>query len=87
MPTIGGDINDLEALIQRFRQSAATVGELVAGVSSEVSATHWIGPGADRFRSGWDTEFVPMLRRLEEGLHDAAASVSQARDLLARALY
>ena len=87
MPTIGGDINDLEVLIRRFRQSATTVEELVTGVSDELAVTQWIGPVADRFRSGWETEFVPLLRRLEEGLHDAAANLSHSRDLLTRALY
>jgi hypothetical protein len=87
MPTIGGNINDLEALIRSFRQSATTVDEIVTGVARELAAADWIGPVADRFRSSWDTEFVPTLRRVEEGFREAAASLSQARDHLARALY
>jgi hypothetical protein len=87
MPIIGGNVNDLDVLIRRFRHSAATVEEMIGAVTSELGATEWIGPVADRFRSGWEMEFVPMLRRLEENLREGAANLSLARDRLARALH
>ena len=48
-------------------------------------ATAWTGPGADKFRSAWETKFSPALDKLRTALEEAEFAVRQYRNNIERA--
>ena len=50
-----------------------------------MQSTWWKGPAADRFRSAWEGEFAPTLRRLEAALQEASQEISRRHDALTQA--
>ena len=50
-----------------------------------MNSTWWKGPAADRFRTAWESEFAPTLRRLEAALQQASAEISRRHDALTQA--
>lgn len=77
MSTIGAQIDQMDSLKQSFDRNADVVGQLVSQIGSQVNATWWKGGAADRFRSSWETEYAPTMRRLELALKEASAHVAK----------
>lgn len=73
--TTGANIAELAKLGQSFQRQSQTVRELSNQLSGLVSSTYWVGTGADRFKSQWDSEFKPMLARLEQELEAGGREV------------
>ena len=59
--------------------------QLVSTIGGQVHSTWWKGPAADRFRSSWESEFAPTLRRLEAALQEASQEISRRHDALLQA--
>ena len=78
----GANLADLEQLRAMFDSKAGEVQSLESTLSGKVApgATAWEGPGADKFRSAWETEFAPALRNLREALNQAGVAVAKYRD-------
>lgn len=78
----GANLVDLEQLRAMFDTKAGEVQNLESTLTGKVApgATAWEGPGADKFRSAWETEFAPALRNLREALIQAGAAVAKYRD-------
>lgn len=85
MTTIGGEVEQLASLKSTFEREAQTVQQLSSSIRSQLDNTWWKGPAADRFRSQWQGEFDPTLRRLQEALVECAAEVSRRREALLQA--
>lgn len=85
MSTIGAEMGQLQQLGQSFLREGQTVNQLTATISGQVNSTWWKGPAADRFRSAWESEFAPTLRRLEAALQDASREVGRRHDALTQA--
>jgi WXG100 family type VII secretion target len=75
MSTIGAQMDQLDSLRNSFNQNADTVGQLVTAIGSQVQGTWWKGGAADRFRSSWETEYAPTMRRLEVALREASEHI------------
>ena len=75
MSTIGAHMPELEALSDSFRRESRTVGQLVSTIGGQVNSTWWKGGAADRFRSSWESEFAPTMRRLELALEEASTHI------------
>jgi uncharacterized protein YukE len=58
------------------------VDDLLAALTGEVDSTWWQGGAADRFRSAWEADYKPALRRLSEALVDASNEVRNRGDML-----
>jgi WXG100 family type VII secretion target len=78
----GANLADLDQLRSMFDSKAGEVQSLESTLSSKVApgATAWQGPGADKFRSAWETEFSPALKNLREALVQAGVAVAKYRD-------
>jgi uncharacterized protein YukE len=82
---VGANLDQLVELAQRFRAKADEVEHLVADLSRLVGsggamgAVYWQGRLADRFRTEWDTVYVPNLRQLADALRDQARFVDDNR--------
>lgn len=78
----GANLADLDQLRSMFDTKAGEVQSLESTLTSKVApgATAWEGPGADKFRSAWETEFAPALRNLREALVQAGVAVAKYRD-------
>jgi uncharacterized protein YukE len=50
-----------------------------------VNSTWWKGPAADRFRSAWESEFAPTMRRLEAALQQASQEINRRHEALLQA--
>ena len=85
MSTIGAEMGQLQQLGQTFTRESQQVGQLTAAIGGQVTNTWWKGPAADRFRSAWESEFAPTLRRLEAALLEASGEVSRRHDALQQA--
>jgi WXG100 family type VII secretion target len=78
-------MGQLESLGQSFQRESQTVAQLLATVGGQVQSTWWKGPAADRFRSSWEGEFAPTLRRLEAALQQASQEISRRHQALTQA--
>ena len=85
MSTIGAEMGQLQQLGQTFTRESQNVAQLTAAISSQVNTTWWKGPAADRFRSAWESEFAPTMRRLEAALQQASQEVSRRHPALTQA--
>jgi WXG100 family type VII secretion target len=83
--TIGAEMGQLETLGQSFQRESGTVAQLTAAISGQVQNTWWKGPAADRFRSSWESEFAPTLRRLEAALQEASGEIGKRHQALTQA--
>jgi uncharacterized protein YukE len=83
--TIGAEMGQLQQLGQSFTRESQTVAQLTAAIGGQVNSTWWKGPAADRFRSSWEGEFAPTLRRLEAALQQASAEVHRRHEALTQA--
>lgn len=82
---LSGNTSEMLTLSSTFNGAAADVQALLARLTGPVHATTWTGPAADRFRTQWDAEFAPMLRKLEEALTTNGTIVSQRIQALEQA--
>jgi WXG100 family type VII secretion target len=82
MSTIGAEMGQLQSLGQSFTRESQTVAQLVATIGGQVEGTWWKGPAADRFRSAWESEFAPTMRRLEAALQQASQEISRRHGAL-----
>lgn len=85
MSTIGAEMGQLQTLGQSFVRESQTVAQLTAAIGSQVNSTWWKGPASDRFRSAWEGEFAPTLRRLEAALQEASTEVNRRHSALLQA--
>ena len=85
MSTIGAEMGQLQQLGQTFTRESQNVAQLTAAINSQVNTTWWKGPAADRFRSAWESEFAPTMRRLEAALQQASQEVSRRHQALTQA--
>ncbi len=77
----GANLADLDALKGLFENKASEVNQLTNTLNGRVQpgATAWQGPGADKFRSAWSTDFQPAMVKLESALTEAAVAVGKYR--------
>lgn len=85
MTTIGGEVEQLASLKSTFEREGQTVQQLSNTIRGQLQSTWWKGPAADRFRSQWEGEFEPSLRRLHQALTECATEVNRRRDALMQA--
>ena len=85
MSTIGAEMGQLQQLGQTFSREGQSVAQLTAQIGGQVNSTWWKGPAADRFRSSWESEFAPTLRRLEAALQQASQEIARRHEALTQA--
>jgi len=78
-------MGQLESLGQSFNRESGTVAQLTSTIGGQVTSTWWKGPAADRFRSEWESEFAPTLRRLEAALQQASQEIGKRHQALTQA--
>ncbi|BCB89474.1 WXG100 family type VII secretion target [Phytohabitans suffuscus] len=85
MPTIGGELDQLAALKATFDRQSGMVADVLTSLRSQLGNTYWEGPAAARFREAWQSDFEPMLQRLQQQLGEAATEIARRRDALLKA--
>jgi uncharacterized protein YukE len=85
MPTIGGELDQLSSLKATFDRESGLVADVLTTIRSQLGNTYWEGPAASRFRESWQSEFEPMLQKLQQQLGEAGAEVARRRDALVKA--
>jgi WXG100 family type VII secretion target len=85
MSQLGGNPEELAALRASFERHGQTLDELAASLRTQLEATAWHGPAADRLRAEFSGEFEPTLMRMQAALRDAAAEISRRREALLQA--
>ena len=85
MSTIGAEMGQLQQLGQTFSREGQNVAQLTSAISGQVNNTWWKGPAADRFRSAWESEFAPTMRRLEAALQQASQEIGKRHEALLQA--
>lgn len=82
---IGGNIEQLATLEAAFARESQTVEQLSSSIRGQLADTMWEGPAAERFRSQWNSEYEPALRRLQAALQEAGGEVARRREALLQA--
>ena len=82
---IGAELEQMQGLRASLDRNGVQVGEVARSIRGQLVSTFWKGPAADRFRQGWDGDFEPALRRLQEALGEAAQEVQRRHDALQQA--
>lgn len=85
MATIGGELDQLASLKSTFDREAGLVADILSTIRSQLGNTYWEGPAANRFRESWQSEFEPMLQKLQNQLGEAGQEVSRRREGLVKA--
>ena len=85
MPTIGGELDQLAALKATFERQSGMVTDVLSTIRSQLGNTYWEGPAAARFREAWQSDFEPMLQRLQQQMGEAGTEVARRRDALMKA--
>jgi len=85
MPTVGGELDQLSSLKATFDREAGLIADVLTTIRSQLGNTYWEGPAAARFRESWQSEFEPMLQRLQQQLGESGAEVARRREALQRA--
>jgi uncharacterized protein YukE len=85
MPLIGGELDQLASLKATFDREGGLVADVLSTIRSQLGNTYWEGPAAARFRESWQSEFEPVLQRLQTQLSDAGSEISRRREALLRA--
>ncbi len=85
MPLIGGELDQLSSLKATFDREGAMVADILSTIRTQLGNTYWEGPAALRFRESWQSDFEPMLQRLQTQLSDAATEVARRREALMQA--
>ena len=85
MSQVGGNLEQLTSLKQKFTTEAGDVQRLVSQISGAIEYTWWIGPAAERFKGAWNSDFRPALNRLEQALQEAAREVGNREQALRNA--
>jgi WXG100 family type VII secretion target len=77
----GANLADLDGLKGLFETRASEVNQLTVTLNNRVQpgATAWQGPGADKFRTAWSSDFQPAMVKLESALNEAAQAVGKYR--------
>lgn len=83
----GADLGQLQALAQAFNREWNEVVRLKTTITRQIAPdqTAWTGPGADTFRSAWESEFAPALEKLRTALEEAEQAVRRYRENIERA--
>jgi uncharacterized protein YukE len=85
MPTIGGELDQLASLKATFERQGGMVADVLSTVRSQLGNTYWEGPAAARFREAWQSDFEPMLQRLQQQMGEAGTEIARRRDALMKA--
>lgn len=85
MPTIGGELDQLAALKATFERQGGMVADVLSTIRSQLGNTYWEGPAAARFREAWQSDFEPMLQRLQQQMGEAGTEIARRRDALMKA--
>ncbi len=75
MVKYGADTTQLRSLSKTVANAADQLNQIANQVTSQLAATRWQGPDADRFRSQWNSASTKSLRTATQGLHDASAAL------------
>lgn len=78
MVRIGATPEQLTELKVVFDRQSESVEQLMTAVTSKLGSVDWQGPAHDRFVQSWESEFKPLLRRLQNDLQTAGREADQA---------
>lgn len=56
---IGGELEQMQSLKTSLDRHGSQVGEVASAIRTQIAATFWKGPAADRFRQAWSGDFEP----------------------------
>lgn len=82
MATIGGELDQLSALKATFERQGGMAADILTSIRGQLGNTYWEGPAANRFRESWQSEFEPMLQKMQQQLGEAATEIARRRDAL-----
>lgn len=85
MATIGGELDQLAALKSTFERQGGMAADILTSIRGQLGNTYWEGPAASRFRESWQSEFEPMLQKLQQQLGEAGTEIARRRDALLKA--
>ncbi len=68
----GMEIAAIRGLARTLDARAGEIDALIARASSEVNSLVWSGADRDRFVNNWESHHAARLRKVAQGLRDAA---------------
>lgn len=77
MAQYGADPDQLRSLSKTVAKAADHLSQLASQVTSQLGATRWQGPDADRFRAQWNSASIKSLRAATQDLHTASDALQR----------
>lgn len=75
MAQLGADVDQLDALSQKFDTVAGEIQQMMSSLGTQIDGAWWQGGDADRFRSDWQGTYRPQLQNVCEALQNTARTV------------
>ncbi len=79
------DYEQMTALKNRLDQQTGMVAQVLTTIRGQLANTNWVGPASNRFRESWQSDFEPMLQRLQQQLDEASREGMVRRDSIYKA--
>lgn len=78
MPQMTGmDIEGVRHLAQQLNSKADEITSLASQLTSQLSATQWVGNDATRFRDDWSSHHNTALNQVADALRHASTAATQ----------
>lgn len=80
MSTVKVTPEQLRTLNKTLQGESQQVTGVRTKIASSIQSTDWDSPAANKFKSDWNTRYVPVLKELERALIDLGGAANTMAD-------
>ncbi len=87
-PTVRSDYDQLKTVASSFSQQADALNQMIQNLNSceqTLEGGDWIGQGANAFFQEWGNQDLPILKRLQSAMTEAARATQQISNIMKQA--
>ncbi|OBF29131.1 WXG100 family type VII secretion target [Mycobacterium sp. ACS4331] len=77
MAFIGQDVEQVQRLATQLNSKAGDIENVISQLSSAVNSVEWKGQDAERFKSDWQSQHLPQLKKVVEALKNASQTAKR----------
>jgi uncharacterized protein YukE len=77
MAFLGQDVEQVKQMATQLNSKAGDIESVISQLTSAVNGVHWEGPDAKQFKSDWQSQHVPQLRKVVDALRHASQAANR----------
>lgn len=77
MAYLGQDTEQVKQLATQLNSKAGDIESVISSLTSSVNGVRWDGNDARQFKSDWQSQHVPQLRKVVDALRNASQSAKR----------